>query len=75
MYALTEKQVYWTSHCGLPAKYLLTQIILDYAVGRLTLSEYEDFYNRMGDSQKKIADKLVEEISKAVIFDSNGKAK
>ncbi len=65
MKTLTQEQRYYTASCGLPAKFLLQKIVLNYAEGYFSQAEYDDFYNRMTVTQKKTADDLIVKIHDA----------
>ena len=51
------------------------QVVMNYAEGSSSLSEYTEFYNSMTPDQKQMADNLMIDISIQVVLDSNGKAK
>lgn len=65
MNVLTSREQAWNDACGLPAKYLLTKIVLDYARGASSLAEYSEYYSRMDVAQKQFCDDMVAEISVA----------
>jgi hypothetical protein len=63
MNTMSQEQTSWNNVCGLPVKFLLTRIVLNYANGSSTLEEYTEYYNRMTVEQKQIADDMVMEIA------------
>jgi hypothetical protein len=68
---MSEEQTSWNNCCGLPVKFLLMKIILDYANGSSSREEYTDYYNRMTTEQKQIADDMVMEIGIATSKEMN----
>jgi hypothetical protein len=60
---MSQEQRSWNNTCGLPVKFLLQRIVLNYAEGRYSQEEYADYYNRMTPEQKQIANDMVMEIA------------
>jgi len=65
MNTMSQEQTSWNNVCGLPVKFLLTRIVLNYANGSSTLEEYTEYYNRMTVEQKQFADDMIMEIAVA----------
>jgi hypothetical protein len=63
MNTMSQEQTSWNNVCGLPIKFHLLKIVLDYADGSSSQSEYADYYGRMTVEQKQIADDMVMEIA------------
>ena len=66
---MSQEQISWNNICGLPVKFHLVKIILDYANGNSTQSEYADYYERMTLEQKQIADNMIMEIAISTVKD------
>jgi len=62
MNTFSNSQVYYTAKCGLPTKFYVQKIVIDYAEGSSSLSEYTEFYNNWNSEMQQIADDLVMEI-------------
>ena len=75
MNTLSQNQIDWNAYCGFPSKYRVMQVVMNYAEGSSSLSEYTEFYISMTPDQKQMADDLLMDIYVNVIVDSNGKAK
>ena len=75
MNTLSQNQIDWNAYCGFPSRYRVMQVVMNYAEGSSSLSEYTEFYNSMTPDQKQMADNLMIDISIQVVLDSNGKAK
>ena len=63
MNTMSKEQTSWNNSCGLPVKFLLQKIVLNYAEGLSSQEEYAEFYNRMTVEQKQFADDMVMEIA------------
>ncbi len=63
MNTMSQEQINWNYTCGLPVKFLLTKNFINYVEGRSSQEEYAEYYSRMTQDQKQIADDMVMEIA------------
>ena len=65
MNTFSNSQIYYTAKCGLPTEFYVQKIVLDYADGSMSISEYTEFYNNWNSEMKQLADDLVMSIFKS----------
>jgi hypothetical protein len=75
MNTLSKDQIAWAYVCGLPINLGIYKMVIDYARGDSSEAEYSEYYNRLSDAQKTMADTLIIQTDREITATQAGQRK